>query len=103
LLDDAAEMVAGASVPAATVLDNRWWSLSFRPRFDSAGRRYRLRLTSTSPPGRSITVWRTPTDTYADGSAAANQQPLPGDLVFRYRYVLPADDSGVVPGETTGG
>jgi hypothetical protein len=82
---DTQQRLVDQLVPAAKIADNQWQSFTFDPVPDSKGTHYRVTLwSSDAQPGNAVSVWRSATDTYADGEAAVDHQPTAGDWAFRY-------------------
>lgn len=92
-LDDAVtgRAVATTALPLATLVHNERYRLDFPPEPESAGRTYRLVVTTTSRAPARATLWSARDDAYVGGERTLDGRPVTGDLAFRafYDYDLP--------------
>ncbi len=82
---DAGQQWFDRAIPAAEIANNQWHEISFEPLPDSKGKHYRITLASPdAEPGNAFGVWHTGKDTYPDGAASINNDPIQADWVFQY-------------------
>lgn len=73
------------TVPAGQIVNNQWQSIFLGPLSSSQGQEFKITLLAPdTQPSNAITVWRSNSDIYPSGKAYINNQPIEGDMIFRY-------------------
>lgn len=76
-----------------TVRYGNFLAINFPVQRDSKGKQYYFSIEPVSPgPAGELSIVYSTVDRYPEGQMYVNHSPVPGDLVFRTRYLIPVKD-----------